>query len=101
MYVDCAVHNVRRRYAESGGDAEGRRKARSEIPAKKTYDISGKEAIQASLFSLALTVYLETVHQPNRSSDKPHCHIYKRPTNYPQPVLLLLYGDSAFALLIF
>lgn len=53
MYVDCAVHNVRRRYAESGGDAEGRRKARSEIPAKKTYDISGKEAIQASLFPLA------------------------------------------------
>lgn len=68
---------------------------------KRLNDISGKEAIQASLFSLALTVYLETVHQPNRSSDKPHCHISKRPTNYPQPVLLLLYGDSAFALLIF
>lgn len=74
---------------------------RSEIPAKKTYDISGKEAIQALLFfSLALTVYLETVHQPNRSSDKPHCHICKRPTNYPQPAMLLLYGDSAISSLL-
>lgn len=70
---------------------------RSEIPAKKTNDVRGKEAIQALLFPLALTVYLETVHQPNRSSDKPHCHIGKRHTNYRQRAMLLLYGDSAIS----